>query len=538
VLIGWTLPDWVRALLIIIALTVGSGSITYAMVRYKFLDMKLLARRGILYAVASSILVGLYLTVITQLSQLMSGLIGMDARVLEPFFLVMALILFQPVMARLEDRLELVFLQDPGDYRNVLRRMGRDLLTAIDLGEMLSQSARTIGDALMLQSSHVVAFGRDEPILVTGVGDPPPPGSAQVLHDILERLPAGVESVRFDEDEDDLSPEDQDRLSVAFGAVLLLPLRSKGETVGAVLLGKKVTGTEITAEEVALLSTLAGQMSVSVQNGLLLRERVSAARMEEELNLARSIQSRFLPSSFPRRGRIEVHGVNTPSRQVGGDFYDFVPHGDDGFYLAIADVSGKGVPAALLTSMLQASLRTQASSKQRVPDILGNINHLVSTTTSIEQFATFFLGRVDEKTFRMEFSNAGHNHPIVCRKNGERVFLERGGLLLGMFEGVRYEEGVIDLNPGDRVFFYTDGVTEALNKDGVEYGEERFCQLVEALPMRLSAEQMTGRILEDLYGFLDGGEPQDDVTVMALRVLEDEPAGLDPSRDAIGVEAL
>jgi len=320
--------------------------------------------------------------------------------------------------------------------------------------------------------------------------------------------------------------------------VLLLPLRSKGETVGAVLLGKKVTGTEITAEEVALLSTLAGQMSVSVQNGLLLRERVSAARMEEELNLARSIQSRFLPSSFPRRGRIEVHGVNTPSRQVGGDFYDFVPHGDDGFYLAIADVSGKGVPAALLTSMLQASLRTQASSKQRVPDILGNINHLVSTTTSIEQFATFFLGRVDEKTFRMEFSNAGHNHPIVCRKNGERVFLERGGLLLGMFEGVRYEEGVIDLNPGDRVFFYTDGVTEALNKDGVEYGEERFCQLVEALPMRLSAEQMTGRILEDLYGFLDGGEPQDDVTVMALRVLEDEPAGLDPSRDAIGVEAL
>jgi serine phosphatase RsbU (regulator of sigma subunit) len=537
-LFGWVLPDWVRALLIIIALTVGSGSITYAMVRYKFLDMKLLARRGILYAVASAILVGLYLTVITRVSQLMSGLIGMDARVLEPFFLVMALILFQPAMARLEDRLEQVFLQDPGDYRNVLRRMGRDLLTAIDLNEMLSQSIRTIGDALLLRSAHVAAFGREEPILVTGAGEPPPPGSVHTLREILERLPAEVESVRFDEDQDDLSPEDSDFLEATFGAALLLPLRSKGETVGALLLGNKVTGTEITAEELALLSTLAGQMSVSVQNGLLLRERVAGARIEEELHLARSIQSRFLPSSFPRRGRIEVHGINTPSRQVGGDFYDFVPHGDGGFYLAIADVSGKGVPAALLTSMLQASLRTQASSERSVADILGNINRLVSTSTSIEQFATFFLGRVDEATFRMEFSNAGHNHPIVCRKNGERVFLDRGGLLLGMFEDVRYEEGTIDLGPGDRAFFYTDGVTEAMNGDGTEYGEERFCALVESLPIRLSAEQMTRRILDDLYAFLDGDEPQDDVTVMALRVLEDEPAGLDPSHEAIGAEAV
>jgi serine phosphatase RsbU (regulator of sigma subunit) len=536
VLLNWALPDWVRALLIIVALTVGSGSITFAMIRYKFLDMKLLARRGILYAVASAILIGLYLTVIIQLSQLISGIMGMDARVLEPFFLVMALILFQPAVSRLEDRLDQVFLQDPGDYRNVLRRMGRDLLTAIDLHEMLSQSSRTIADALLVRSAHVVAFGREEPVLVTGAGSPPPSGAVLELRKILDRLAPDAESVRLDEDRDDLTAADRELLGGPFDTALLLPLRSRGETVGAILLGPKITGTEITAEEATLLGNLAGQMSVSVQNGLLLRERVAGARIEEELHLARTIQSRFLPSSFPRMGRIEVHAVNTPSRQVGGDFYDFVPLEGGGFYLAIADVSGKGVPAALLTSMLQASLRTQAPSERSVAGILGNINHLVSTSTSTEQFATFFLGRVDDRTFRMEFSNAGHNHPIVCRKNGERVFLERGGLILGIFEGVHYEEGVIDLSPGDRIFFYTDGVTEAMNADGVEYGEERFWELVEGLSAGLSAEQMTGRILEDLYRFLDGGEPQDDVTVMALRVLEDEPAGLDPSRD--GIEAL
>jgi sigma-B regulation protein RsbU (phosphoserine phosphatase) len=169
---------------------------------------------------------------------------------------------------------------------------------------------------------------------------------------------------------------------------------------------------------------------------------VAVARIEEELNLARSIQSRFLLSSFPSMGRLEVHAVNTPSRQVGGDFYDVVPLGDDAYYLAIADVSGKGVPAALLTSMLQASLRTQAESERRVSGILGNINHLISSSTSVEQFATFFLARIDGRNFRMEFSNAGHNHPVVCRKSGEQEFLVRGGLILGMFEGVRYEEDV------------------------------------------------------------------------------------------------
>jgi serine phosphatase RsbU (regulator of sigma subunit) len=536
VLLSWSIPAWARALLIISALTLGSGSITYAMVRYKFLDTKLLARRGILYAVASAVLVGFYLTVVVQLSQLISGIMGMDTRALEPFFLVMALILFQPAISRLEDRLERVFLQDPGDYRNVLRRMGRDLLTTIDLNEMLSQSIRTIGEALLLRSAHVVALSRDGPILFTGAGEPPGIKATAGLAPILARLPQDRESVRLDAEDDDLSPEDRTVLTREFHTHIVFPLRSKGETVGALILGEKVTGTEITAEEVALLTSLASQMSVSVQNGLLLRDRVAMARIEEEMNLARIIQSRFLPSRFPRVGRFEVHAVNTPSRQVGGDFYDFVPLGESAFYLAIADVSGKGVPAALLTSMLQASLRTQADSAYSVSGILSNINHLVSTSTSVEQFATFFLARVDSGRLRMEFSNAGHNHPMVCRKNGERLFLERGGLLLGMFEGVRYEEGAVDLSPGDRVFFYTDGVTEAVNREGDDYGEERFCKLAGDFPAGFSAREMTEGILADLYGFLEGGEPQDDITVMVLRVLENEPATLTPAPAEVGTE--
>src|SRR5204863_108440 len=173
--------------------------------------------------------------------------------------------------------------------------------------------------------------------------------------------------------------------------------------VGALLLGDKVLGTDYTAEDVSLLTALAGQVSVSLQNALLLRDRVAVARFEEELNLARQIQRRSLLSEFPAIPRSEVHAIYIPSKHVGGDFYDVVPTADGAHLIAIADVSGKGVPAALLSSMLQAALRTQASGDGTVTSILRNINSLLYRSTSLHQFATFFLARFDGATLEMRF---------------------------------------------------------------------------------------------------------------------------------------
>jgi GAF domain-containing protein len=250
---------------------------------------------------------------------------GVETRVLDPVFLIMALILFQPAISRLEERLEQVLLRDRGDYRNVLRQMGRDLLTTIDLNDMLSKSIKGLADTLMLDSAYVVALAREGPILHVGSGRSPSPDAISALAEVLRRLPQDRESLRLDYEDDVISTEDREFLRGEFNAVLAFPLHSKGETVGALLLGDKVTGTEYTSDDVALLSTLAGQMSVSLQNGLLLRERVAVARMEEELNLARRIQSTFLPSEFPIMERFEVFGVNTPSREVGGDYFDLIP---------------------------------------------------------------------------------------------------------------------------------------------------------------------------------------------------------------------
>src|SRR5262249_52543031 len=173
----------------------------------------------------------------------------------------------------------------------------------------------------------------------------------QRLRVCLRRRPTEEGTVRLAELPDSPSGVERELLVDRLRLSLAIPLRWRGETVGGLLLGEKITGTQFTAEDVSLLSALAGQMSVSLQNALLVRDRVEVARIEEEMRLARQIQRSFLIHEFPAMHRFEVHAVNIPSKEVGGDLYDLVPVTDGGFVLAVADVAGKGVPAALLSSM-------------------------------------------------------------------------------------------------------------------------------------------------------------------------------------------
>ncbi|MGH7726719.1 MAG: PP2C family protein-serine/threonine phosphatase [Candidatus Eiseniibacteriota bacterium] len=251
---------------------------------------------------------------------------------------------------------------------------------------------------------------------------------------------------------------------------------------------------------------------------------IARARSEEELTLARRIQRSFLRSQFPERPGLEIHALNVSSKQVSGDFYDVVPAGERAFLLCIADVSGKGVPAALLGSMLQASLRTQATVLGSVARILENINRVICDGSPNGQFATVFLARVEEDTLRMTYVNAGHNHPVVFRASGDRIALDRGGIPVGILDSTAFDEGSFQLEPGDRVLFYTDGLSEAMDERKDMFGEERLYDMAAALPQALPAREAIDRLLEGLRGFLAGEEPQDDMTVMMLRVLDGGPA--------------
>lgn len=247
------------------------------------------------------------------------------------------------------------------------------------------------------------------------------------------------------------------------------------------------------------------------------RDSIQRAKAEQELDLARRIQRAFLISQFPSMPRLEVHAVNVSSRQVSGDFYDVVPVGDS-LLLAIADVSGKGVAAALMSSMLQASLRTQAGSVDSVATMLLNMNRLLCGGDPTGKFATFFLARVDEATLELRYSNAGHNYPFLRREDGSVRELDQGGLLLGIQEDIRLGESRVQLAPGDCVVLYTDGISEAANENNDLYGEERLAAFLGALPDTLSASEVADRTLAEVRAHLDGVEPSDDMTLVVLRV--------------------
>jgi hypothetical protein len=241
------------------------------------------------------------------------------------------------------------------------------------------------------------------------------------------------------------------------------------------------------------------------------------ARREKELELARRIQRSFLPSHFPPSPRIEVHAVNVPSRGVSGDFYDVVPVGD-GLLLAIADVEGKSMAAALLSTALQASLRTQTAWVGSVAPMVTNINAYVCQRSGEAQFATFFLARVGAGGLGLTYCNAGHNPPLLLRADRTRLALEVGGPMLGVLESIPYEEDAVELQLGDRLIFYTDGITEATDPAGEEFQTERLAAIVEGLDSAVPAAEVTARILEEVRRFTRDADPSDDRTLIVVRV--------------------
>ncbi len=298
-----------------------------------------------------------------------------------------------------------------------------------------------------------------------------------------------------------------------------------GAALGAYLLHVTIMpgflGSSRTVAVVGMYTLLFAALTTGIVLAYIFyRDALQRAKAEQELDLARRIQRAFLISQFPAMPRIEVHAVNVSSRQVSGDFYDVVPDSDS-LLLAIADVSGKGVAAALMSSMLQASLRTQAGSVASVAAMLVNMNRLLCGGAPTGKFATFFLARVEESTLRLHYSNAGHNYPLLRRRDGSIEELKEGGLLLGIRADLQLAEASVQLAAGDSVLLYTDGISEAADADNTLFGEERLTHLLQGLPPGLPATETAERILAGVRAHLDGVEPGDDMTLVVLRVREE-----------------
>lgn len=306
------------------------------------------------------------------------------------------------------------------------------------------------------------------------------------------------------------------------GFALALPLRMQDLTRGVLLLGPKLTRKPYDAEEVEFLSALGQLALTAIENARGLAARLDKERLEDELRLARSIQERLLPHDLPRIEGLDVAALNLASRYVAGDYYEALRLDKDRLLIAVADVSGKGLPASLLMANLQACLHIIAASVANgtvdLPTATSRINRVVHRNTGITTFITFFWGILDRRDGTFAYVNAGHNPPVLTRRSGKMELLEEGGVLLGVIADAPYAEGLVTLDPGDCLALYTDGVTEAWaasNPDD-EFGEERLNTL-----LREHVDQSAAATLESLRGALKehtgGGALDDDLTVIIVR---------------------
>jgi phosphoserine phosphatase RsbU/P len=258
--------------------------------------------------------------------------------------------------------------------------------------------------------------------------------------------------------------------------------------------------------------------------GLLVLEVGDRVVMKRDLQIAREIQTWLLPNEAPPIPGIEIAFQTRPANTVAGDYYDvFTRDGsaasEKRVLLAVADVAGKSIPAAMLMATFQASLRTLAVTQSSLPELVASINRYACTNSQGGlRFTTAFLAELDPATATLTYINAGHNPPMLCRKSGALVRLEAGGLPIGILADGHYESGSVALSPGDWLVIFTDGVVEAMNTRGDEYGEQRLLATV-AISSESTPAEMMRRIMTDLDAFVGNTPQHDDVTCLLLKVV-------------------
>lgn len=299
-------------------------------------------------------------------------------------------------------------------------------------------------------------------------------------------------------------------------AEVFIPLRHQNQLIGYILLGKKITGTKFTENDLEFLTTLVSQAVISLENARLFRETLEKQRIEQELQVAKNIQKKLLPREIPQADNYDFWGVNISSKEVGGDYFDIIPISDHRFALAIGDVSGKSVPASLLMANLQAGLRTIVKEDLPLSHLVSRLNYLIYENTDLDKYITFFIGILDTKTDRMEYVNAGHNPPLFITRDKKLQNLEMGGIILGMMPEFPYQTGSVRFNPDDLLVCYTDGVNEALNPREEEFGEERLKDLTVRF-RHLPVRELADKIVQEIRAFSEGAEQADDITLLIAR---------------------
>src|SRR3989440_6208761 len=302
---------------------------------------------------------------------------------------------------------------------------------------------------------------------------------------------------------------------------------TRSEMVAPIISNKEVIGVfdlesdELNAyskDDLEVLMLLASQVAIIIEKVMLHEQAIEKQRLETQLEVARQVQLQLLPAQDPQLEGFDISAYNFPTEEVSGDYYDWVRIYEDQIGIVVADVSGKGVPAALLMAFLRASLRAAIHIGYAPHISMAKVNYLLWESIERNQFVTAFYGVLDASNRTLSYSNAGHSPALLMKADGTYRFEERGGVPLGMFRDSRYYEYFETIEPGEVFVLYTDGVTEAMNSTDEEYGRDRLVAAVREC-RDLPAREMIDFIHRELTAWTEGRGAHDDVTFFIIKAL-------------------
>ena len=500
-------------LALLLVLSIFPLTVAWAVVRHRMFDMRVIVRRGLRYALARRVLLSVLAIPLVAFVYTLGGSAGQEASMGRSAAMVpLAALLVGAALYRdrILNRLDRSFFREAYDARQVLLGLADRMRLARDsevLGEDLERSA---SEAL----HPTFAKLRD-----AGDRDAFPAPVTLLLNDVGRALVLDDDSRHAR-----LLPADAREAARATGAEVLAPLRGRdGDLLGVLALGPKQSGEPYSREDLDLIATAGRQYSAAFENLRLEREvrstREAEQRLRGEIEMAREVQARLLPARPPLVPGAEVFGVCRSARIVGGDYFDFIPVAGGRLGIAVADVSGKGLAAAMLMSNLQAGLRTAVAAGVGIGGALRAVNALLCDLTADNRFASFFFGVYDPQGASLHYLNAGHNAPLLVRRSeGSTERLAPTAPILGVFADWTGSERRIDLGAGDVLVVYTDGLSETTDGDEREFGEDGVgTAAVRITADGASAETIAREMLASVERFASGRPPADDLTLVVLR---------------------
>ena len=411
-----------------------------------------------------------------------------------------------------------------GDLLALISKVGVTLLASATLNETLQQIAALAFEAVPADRCLIMMRDvgtQDLKVKVAQLRDRKGNvGEIRVSRTIMEEVVGKGKSVLTADAQQDPLLMSSTMMLQPVRSVLAVPLGVGDKVFGIIYADSPMAEGRFSEDHLKVLTTLASVAAIRVENARLLENQMERQRLENELQLASEIQQRFQPTASPQLPGYEFQGISFPCYEIGGDYYDFIRKDDGRLVITLGDVSGKGTAAALLMSSLHAAVHAQCSATNSIVDTICAVNRYLAENIPSNRFVTLFYAELDPITGVLSFINAGHNPPLIVHAGGTVENLSSGGLPLGIRPDATYREGRTQLQNGDVLVIYSDGVSEAPNAEGEEFGTARLQEVV-ARNIDASAAGIRDRIEAALTKFAQGTPASDDITlVIAKRMAE------------------